>query len=95
MVVKVKVDDGLKSIKFCGFNWQKDVKKTFWVREQSLKFPLDPVWYQLKILKTFRNPALNFHLLFPSGHKYNFMGAAKINLTHKVDGKNTYKFMVL
>ncbi|MEZ4694547.1 MAG: hypothetical protein R2837_11305 [Aliarcobacter sp.] len=29
--------------------------------------------------------------MVPPGHKYNFMGAAKINLTHKVDGKSTYR----
>lgn len=29
--------------------------------------------------------------MVPSGHKYNYMGAAKINLTHVVDGKNTFR----
>ena len=27
----------------------------------------------------------------PPGNRYNYMGAAKINLTHIVDGKNTFR----
>lgn len=56
------------------------------------KISLDPVWYPTEdTKKTFRKKGIELPSVVPSGHKYNFMGAAKINLTHKVDGKNTYR----
>ncbi len=92
MVVKVKVDDGLKEYKnFVVSTAKKDVKKPLGEGTIS-KISLDPVWYPTEdTKKTFRKKGIELPSVVPSGHKYNFMGAAKINLTHKVDGKNTYR----
>ena len=92
MVVKVKVDDGLKEYKnFVVSTAKKDVKKPLGEGTIS-KISLDPVWYPTEdTKKTFRKKGIDLPSVVPSGHKYNFMGAAKINLTHKVDGKNTFR----
>lgn len=92
MVVKVKVDDGLKEYKnFVVSTAKKDVKKPLGEGTIS-KISLDPVWYPTEdTKKTFRKKGIELPSVVPSGHKYNFMGAAKINLTHKVDGKNTFR----
>ena len=56
------------------------------------KESLNPIWYPTQdTLKTFRKRGINLPSVVPPGHKYNYMGAAKINLTHIVDGKNTYR----
>ena len=92
MVVKVKVDDGLKEYKnFVVSTAKKDVKKPLGEGTIS-KISLDPVWYPTEdTKKKKKKKGIELPSVVPSGHKYNFMGAAKINLTHKVDGKNTFR----
>ena len=41
--------------------------------------------------KSFKKRGINLPSVVPPGNKYNYMGAAKINLTHEVDGKNTFR----
>ncbi|MBP7742037.1 MAG: L,D-transpeptidase family protein [Aliarcobacter sp.] len=53
---------------------------------------LKPQWYPTEnTLKSFRQKGINLPSVVPFGHKLNYMGAAKINLTHKVDGREVYR----
>ena len=53
---------------------------------------LNPVWYPTQDTKrNFAKKGINLPNMIPANHKYNYMGAAKINLTHIVDGKQTYR----
>ena len=92
MIVKVKVDDEFKDYKnFIVSTAKKSVKKPLGEGRIS-QISLDPIWYPTEdTKKTFRKKGINLPAVVPPGHKYNFMGAAKINLTHKVDGKSTYR----
>lgn len=92
MTVKVKVDDKLEKIKTYRVSTGKDsVKKPFGVGKVS-QISLNPVWYPTQeTKKTFKKRGIELPSVVPPGHKYNYMGAAKINLTHIVDGKNTYR----
>jgi L,D-transpeptidase YcfS len=92
MTVKAQIDDHLKEIKTYRVSTGKDdVKKPFGVGKIS-QISLNPVWYPTAdTLKTFRKRGINLPSVVPPGHKYNYMGAAKINLTHIVDGKSTYR----
>lgn len=54
---------------------------------------LHPHWYPtqdtIKHFKESKN--INLPSVVPYGHPYNYMGEAKINLTHEVDGKNVFR----
>lgn len=92
MTVKAKIDDKLEKIKTYRVSTGKDsVKKPFGVGKIS-QISLNPVWYPTQeTKKTFKKRGIELPSVVPPGHKYNYMGAAKINLTHIVDGKNTYR----
>ena len=92
MTVNVKINNELKEIKeYVVSTAKKDVKRPFGEGKIS-KISLNPIWYPTQdTLKTFRKRGINLPLVVPSGHRYNYMGAAKINLTHMVNGKNTYR----
>ena len=92
MTVNAKINNELKEIKeYVVSTAKKDVKRPFGEGKIS-KISLNPIWYPTKdTLKTFRKRGINLPSVVPPGHKYNYMGAAKINLTHIVDGKNTYR----
>ena len=92
MIVKVKVDNEFKEYKrFIVSTAKKSVKKPLGEGKVS-QISLDPIWYPTEdTKKTFRKKGIFLPSMVPPGHKYNFMGAAKINLTHKVDGKSTYR----
>lgn len=92
MSVKAKVDNQIKDIKTYRVSTGKDdVKKPFGAGKVS-KISLNPVWYPTQnTIKSFQKRGINLPKVIPPGHKYNYMGAAKINLTHEVDGKNTYR----
>lgn len=92
MTIKAKVDDKLEKIKNYRVSTGKDsVKKPFGVGKVS-QISLNPVWYPTQeTKKTFKKRGINLPSVVPPGHKYNYMGAAKINLTHIVDGKSTYR----
>ena len=42
-------------------------------------------------LKAFKEKGINLPAVVPYGDKLNYMGAAKINLSHKVDGQEVYR----
>ena len=92
MTIKAKVDDKLEKIKNYRVSTGKDsVKKPFGVGKVS-QISLNPVWYPTQeTKKTFKKRGINLPSVVPPGHKYNYMGAAKINLTHIVEGKRTYR----
>ncbi|MCG3717194.1 L,D-transpeptidase, partial [Aliarcobacter butzleri] len=92
MKVKAKINNHLKDIQTYIVSTGKDsVKKPFGVGKIS-QVSLDPVWYPTEdTLKSFEKRGIILPKVVPSGHKYNYMGAAKINLTHIVDGKSTYR----
>ena len=53
---------------------------------------LEPQWYPTyKTLKAFKKRGINLPAIVPYGHKLNYMGAAKINLTHRVAGQEVYR----
>ncbi len=92
MVVKAKVEDELKNIKtYIVSTAKKDIQKPFGIGKIS-QISLNPTWYPTQdTLKSFRKRGIYLPNIVPPGHKYNYMGSAKINLTHKVNGKNTFR----
>lgn len=53
---------------------------------------LSPYYYPTDDTKEhFKKQGIILPAAIPPGNKYNFMGAAKINLSHVVNGKNTYR----
>ena len=92
MSVKAKIDNQIKDIKTYRVSTGKDdVKKPFGAGKVS-KISLNPVWYPTAdTIKSFKKRGINLPSMVLPGDKYNYMGAAKINLTHEVDGKNTFR----
>jgi|GEM_PF-1110104 len=53
---------------------------------------INPVWYPTEdTKKSFAKKGIILDDVIPANHKYNYMGAAKLNLTHSVDGNTTYR----
>ena len=53
---------------------------------------LNPVWYPTTdTKKSFAKKGIVLPNIVPPNHKYNYMGMAKLNLTHSVDGNTTYR----
>ena len=53
---------------------------------------LNPEWNPTtKTLKAFKEKGINLPAVVPYGDKLNYMGAAQINLSHKVDGQEVYR----
>ncbi len=53
---------------------------------------LSPYWYPTpSIKKSFAKKGINLPNVVPPNHKYNYMGAAKLNLTHSVNGDTSYR----
>lgn len=51
-----------------------------------------PTWYPTPTtLKNFKAKGINLPHAIPPGHKYNFMGPAKIHLSHQVKGRDVYR----
>ena len=92
MTVNAKINNELKEIKeYVVSTAKKDVKRPFGEGKIS-KISLNPIWYPTQdTLKSFRKRGINLPSVVPPGHKYNYMGAAKINLTHEVNGKSTFR----
>ena len=92
MSVKARIDNQIKDIKTYTVSTGKDnIKKPFGLGKVS-KISLNPVWYPtLDTINSFKKRGIFLPNIVPPGNKYNYMGAAKINLTHEVDGKSTYR----
>ena len=53
---------------------------------------LNPQWNPTaKTIKAFKDKGINLPAVVPFGDKLNYMGAAKINLSHRVDGQEVYR----
>ena len=53
---------------------------------------LNPHWNPTaKTIKVFKDKGINLPTVVPFGDKLNYMGAAKINLSHRVDGQEVYR----
>jgi len=66
------------------------IKKPLGVGRIS-QISLNPVWYPTAdTKKSFAKKGIILPNVVPPNHKYNYMGMAKLNLTHSVDGNTTY-----
>lgn len=92
MTVKAKIDNELTDIKtYVVSTAKKDVQKPFGFGKIS-QISLNPTWYPTDdTLRSFRKRGIYLPNAVPPGHKYNYMGSAKINLTHRVNGKDTFR----
>ena len=92
MKVKAKIDNEYKNIKTYRVSTaKKDTTKPLGIGNIS-KISLNPIWYPTQSTKiSFKKRGIILPDVVPPGHKFNYMGAAKINLTHIVDGKSTYR----
>lgn len=67
------------------------IKKPLGVGRIS-QISLNPVWYPTAdTKKSFAKKGIILPNVVPANHKYNYMGMAKLNLTHSVDGNTTYR----
>ena len=67
------------------------IKKPLGVGRIS-QISLNPVWYPTTdTKKSFAKKGIVLPNIVPPNHKYNYMGMAKLNLTHSVDGNTTYR----
>lgn len=70
---------------------KNSIKKPLGVGRIS-EISLNPVWYPTADTKaSFAKKGIILPNVVPPNHKYNYMGMAKLNLTHKVDGNTTYR----
>ncbi|MDD2888395.1 MAG: L,D-transpeptidase family protein [Aliarcobacter sp.] len=92
MSLKAKINDEFKELKTFRVSTGKDnIEKPFGVGKVS-KISLNPIWYPTAdTIKSFKKRGINLPNKVLPGDKYNYMGAAKINLTHEVDGKSTFR----
>lgn len=92
MTIKAKIDNQIKVIKTFKVSTGKiGIEKPFG-DGRITKISLNPVWYPTQdTIKTFRKKGIFLPSVVEAGDKYNYMGAAKINLTHEVNGKSTFR----
>jgi len=92
MSLKAKINNEFKEIKAFRVSTGKDnIEKPFGVGKVS-KISLNPIWYPTAdTIKSFKKRGISLPSVVLPGDKYNYMGAAKINLTHEVDGKSTFR----
>lgn len=92
MVLKGKLDNKIKSIQsYKVSTGRKDIKKPTGEGNVT-SITLNPFWYPTdETIEAFKKRGIELPKIVPPGHKYNYMGTAKINLTHIVDGKNTFR----
>lgn len=70
---------------------KNSIKKPLGVGRIS-QISLNPVWYPTTdTKKSFAKKGIVLPNIVPPNHKYNYMGMAKLNLTHSVDGNTTYR----
>lgn len=90
--VKAKIDDKMKLLKSYKVSTaRKDIKKPLGVGDITA-ITLNPVWYPTQdTIESFKKKGIFLPKMVKGGDKLNYMGSAKINLTHKVDGKDTFR----
>ena len=92
MFVNAKYDNKIKNLKTYKVSTaRKDIKKPLGVG-QITSITLNPVWYPtIDTIESFKKKGIYLPKVVKGGDKLNYMGSAKINLTHKVDGKDTFR----
>ncbi len=90
--VNAKVKDTNKIIKTYKVSTaRKDIKKPMG-NGNITAITLNPVWYPtLDTIESFKKKGVILPKVVKGGDKLNYMGSAKINLSHKVDGKDTFR----
>lgn len=90
--VNVKIDDKMKLLRSYKVSTaRKDIKKPLGVGDITA-ITLNPVWYPTQdTIESFKKKGIFLPKMVKGGDKLNYMGSAKINLTHKVDGKDTFR----
>lgn len=92
MFVKGQNDRGVKNLRSYKVSTaKKDIKKPLGVG-QITSIALNPVWYPTAdTIESFKKRGIYLPAKVQAGDKLNYMGSAKINLSHKVDGKETFR----
>jgi len=92
MILKGKSDNKIRSIQtYKVSTGRKDIKKPTGEGNVT-SITLNPFWYPTdETIEVFKKRGINLPKVVSPGDKYNYMGTAKINLTHIVDGKNTFR----
>lgn len=92
MKVIGKYDNKTKNLKTYKVSTaKKDIKKPLGVG-QVTSITLNPVWYPtVDTIESFKKRGIELPKVVKAGDKLNYMGSAKINLSHKVDGKETFR----
>ena len=92
MKIKSKFGKSVKELKTYVVSTAKNgVKKPLGEGKIS-SISLNPIWYPTsETRKSFEKKGIFLPTAVPPNHKYNYMGAAKLNLTHVVDGNQTYR----
>lgn len=92
MLLKGKLNNKIKNIQtYIVSTGKKEIKKP--TGEGSVtSITLNPFWYPTQdTIEAFKKRGINLPSVVPPGDKFNYMGTAKINLSHIVDGKNTFR----
>lgn len=92
MKVGGKSDRGIKNIKTYKVSTaKKDIKKPLGTGNVT-SIALNPIWYPTQdTIQSFKKRGIELPRVVLGGDKLNYMGSAKINLTHRVDGQETYR----
>ena len=70
---------------------KKDIKKPLGEGNVT-SIALNPIWYPTEdTIQSFKKRGIELPAIVPGGHKLNYMGSAKINLTHRVVGEDTFR----
>ena len=92
MKLKSKFGKNTKELKTYNVSTAKNGVKKPLGEGRISSISLNPVWYPTNdTRKSFEKKGIILPNVVPPNHKYNYMGAAKINLTHIVDGNQTYR----
>lgn len=92
MILKANINEELIDLKsYKVSTGKKNVKKPLGNGSISA-ISLTPQWYPTAdTMRSFKKRGIDLPSVVPYGHRLNSMGAAKINLTHRVNGKETYR----
>ena len=92
MKVGGKSERGIKNLKTYKVSTaKKDIKKPLGTGNVT-SIALNPIWYPTQdTIQSFKKRGIELPSVVLGGDKLNYMGSAKINLTHRVDGKDTFR----
>lgn len=92
MLLRGKLNKKIKNIQtYIVSTGKKEIKKPTGEGNVT-SITLNPFWYPTQdTIEAFKKRGINLPSVVPPGDKFNYMGTAKINLSHIVDGKNTFR----